>query len=388
MGGIILSNARIITPFDEIYSGTVEVENGVIRKVYYGKRSGGENLEGKILVPGFIDIHTHGIRGYDVTLSALEGSVDRVVDALMAMSRAYSVHGVTRFLPTTVTAPHEVLLIAAKGVAETIDSQRDGIEGALIEGLHMEGPYISREKAGAQNPRYIRSPSINELKEYWEASRGKLKTITLAPEVKGALELIQYARSLGIHVSIGHTNATYEEAKAAIYAGANRATHLYNGMRQVHHREPGVVVALLESPQVYLEFICDYIHVSPIMIKYTIRCAGIERIVAVTDSIIATDLPDGTYSLGGLEIIVKDGVSRLRNGALAGSTLTMDKALKNLVKLGIPLKDAVRTLTYNPAIAVGIYNAGAIMPGYTADLVVLDENLKVESVYVRGENIL
>ncbi|ABN70610.1 N-acetylglucosamine 6-phosphate deacetylase [Staphylothermus marinus F1] len=388
MGRIILSNARIITPFEEIYPGTVEVENGIIKKVYYGKRCGGENLEGKILTPGFIDIHTHGIRGHDITQSSLGGSVEKVVETLVEMSKAYAVHGVTRFLPTTMTAPHEALLIATKGVAETMDYQRDRIEGALIEGLHMEGPYISREKAGAQNPKYIRSPSISELKEYWETSRGKLRTITLAPEVKGALELIEYARSLGINVSIGHTNATYEEAKAAIYVGANRATHLYNGMRQIHHREPGVVVALLESPQVYLELICDFIHVSPVMIKFTIRYAGIERIVTVTDSIIATDLPDGTYSLGGLEIIVEEGVSRLRNGALAGSTLTMDKALRNLVKLGIPLKDAVRTLTYNPASAVGIRDAGAIIPGYTADLVVLNNNLRVESVYVRGENIL
>ncbi|MCY0867657.1 MAG: N-acetylglucosamine-6-phosphate deacetylase [Desulfurococcus sp.] len=388
MSKLVLTNARVVTPFEEIYPGTVEVEGGVVRRVYAGRNPGGENLEGRILAPGFIDIHTHGIKGYDITNSALEGLVERVEETLAELSRAYATHGVARFLPTTVTASRETLLTAARGVARFIESQRSRIEGALVEGLHLEGPYLSRERAGAQNPEFLRPPSISELREYWEASKGSLKTITIAPELEGALEFIEYARSLGVYVSIGHTNASFEEAKAAIIAGANRATHLYNGMRPVHHREPGVIVALLESPQVYLELICDFIHVSPRMIEFTIRHAGVERIVAVTDSIAATDLPDGRYTLGGLEIIVEGGVSRLKDGTLAGSTLTMDKALRNLVKLGVPLKDAVRMLTYNPASAVGLRNTGAIIPGFSADLVVLDEDLNVESLYVQGVRVL
>lgn len=388
MSRVILTNARVITPFEEIYPGTVEIENGVIKKVYAGKNSSGEDLEGKIIAPGFIDVHTHGIGGFDVTYSAMSDSEQEVEETLIKMSEKYLTHGVTLFLPTTVTAPHEVLLIAAKGVKSVISYQKDQLAGAKIGGLHLEGPYINKEKKGAQNPEFIRFPNIQELKEYWEASEGNIKTITIAPEVEGSLELIQYARSLGIYVSLGHTNATYEEAKAAIYAGANRATHLYNAMRPINHREPGVIIAAIESPQVYLELICDLIHISPRIIHFTLKHAGVERIVTITDSIIATDFPDGKYSLGGLEVIVKDGVCRLKDGTLAGSTLTMDKALRNLVEIGIPLKDAIRTMTYNPAKALGIHKAGAILPGYLADLVILDRDLHIDSVYIDGENIL
>jgi len=384
MSKTILTNARIITPFEEIYPGTVEIEDGVIKKVYRGKNPDGEDLEGKIISPGFIDIHTHGIGGFDVTYSAMNGSEQEVEEALIKMSEKYVTHGVTLFLPTTVTAAHEVLLVAAKSIKNTINYQKDQPTEAKIGGLHLEGPYISKEKKGAQNPEFIRPPSIQELKEYWEISGGNIKTITIAPEVEGALEFISYARRLGIYISLGHTNATYEKAKAAIYAGANRATHLYNAMRPINHREPGITIAAIESPQVYLELICDLIHVSPRIIHFTIKHTGIERIVTITDSIIATDFPDGKYSLGGLEVTVKEGVCRLKDGTLAGSTLTMDKALRNLVKIGVPLKDAIRTMTYNPANAIGIHEIGAILPGYVADLVILDENLHVDSVYING----
>lgn len=383
MGELILTNARLITPFEEIFPGTIEVKDGVIKKVYKGKNPKGENLEERIVSPGFIDIHTHGIGGFDITQSAMELSEEKVVNTLFEMSKKYINHGVTYFLPTTVTAPHEALLVAASGVKKAIENQ-DSFEGARIGGLHLEGPYINKEKKGAQNPQFIRPPSISELKEYWEASGGNIKTITIAPEVRGAIEFIHYAKALDISISLGHTNATYEEAKLAIYAGANRATHLYNGMRTIHHREPGIVIASLESPQVYLELICDLIHVSPQMLKFTIKVAGTDRIVVITDSIIATDLSDGEYTLGGLEVVVKDGICRLKNGGLAGSTLTMDDALKNLVNIGIPLRDALRMMTYNPAMVVGINKLGAILPGYLADLVVLDENLSVERVYLGG----
>ena len=388
MGKAILTNARIITPFEEISPGTIEIENGVIKRVYGGKNPIGENLEEKIVVPGFIDIHTHGIAGLDITYSSMNGSEDDVEETLLRMSEEYLNHGVTRFLPTTVTAPHEVLLTASKGVKNAISHQRKSHTGAIIEGLHLEGPYISKEKRGAQNPEFIRLPSIKELKKYWEVSGGNIKTVTIAPELKGSVEFINYARNLGMYISLGHTNATYEEAKAAIYAGANRATHLYNAMRPINHREPGVIIAVLESPQVYLEIITDLIHISPQIINFTLRYAGIERVVTITDSIIATDLPDGEYSLGGLKVIVKDGICRLEDGTLAGSTLTMDNALKNLVGIGIPLKDAVRTMTYNPARAVGLHKMGAILPGYSADLVIMDDELNIEGIYVRGEQVM
>ncbi|USS40139.1 N-acetylglucosamine-6-phosphate deacetylase [Thermococcus aggregans] len=388
MSKVILTNARVITPFEEIYPGTVEIENGIIKKVYEGRTSGGENLEGKIVAPGFIDVHTHGIGGFDVTYSAMGGSEQEVEETLIKMSEKYLTHGVVYFLPTTVTASHEVLLTAAKGVKNAVSYQKDQLTGAKIGGLHLEGPYINKEKKGAQNPEFIRLPNIQELKEYWKASEGNIKTITIAPELEGALEFIQYARRLGVSVSLGHTNATYEEAKAAIYAGANRASHLYNAMRPINHRDPGVIAAALESPQVYVELITDLIHLSPEIIKFTVNHTGIERVVVITDSIIATDLPDGEYSLGGLKVIVKDGICRLEDGTLAGSTLTMDKALRNLIQTGFSLKDAIRAMTYNPARAIELHKSGAILPGYSADLVILDEDLNVDSVYINGKNML
>lgn len=375
----VLTNAKLYTPFNIIEPATVVIENGRIKRVLEGKSEEGINLEGKILVPGFVDTHIHGCCGYDAN--------DGTVESFLRMSESLVKYGVTSFIPTTVTASHEELLKASIAVAEAMNVQKRELRGARILGLHLEGPYINVEAKGAQNPAFIRKPDFNEFLEYWMASKGNIREITLAPEIEGALEFIGKVSELGVIVQIGHTRATYEETKRGIIAGAKKATHLFNAMRGFHHREPGTVGACLESDDVYLELICDLIHVSAVAIKLVYKVAGPERIVLITDAISAAGLPDGKYELGGLRVVVKEGICRLEDGTLAGSTLTMDKAVKNLVKIGIPLRDVLIMATATPARALGRADIGVIKPGSNADLVVLNEKLEVEKTYIGGHPV-
>lgn len=375
----VLTNAKLYTPFNIIEPATVVIENGRIKRVLEGKSEEGINLEGKILVPGFVDTHIHGCCGYDTN--------DGTVESFLRMGESLVKYGVTSFIPTTVTASHEELLKASIAVAEAMNVQKRELRGARILGLHLEGPYINVEAKGAQNPAFIRKPDFNEFLEYWMASKGNIREITLAPEIEGALEFIGKVSELGVIVQIGHTRATYEETKRGIIAGAKKATHLFNAMRGFHHREPGTVGACLESDDVYLELICDLIHVSAVAIKLVYKVAGPERIVLITDAISAAGLPDGKYELGGLRVVVKEGICRLEDGTLAGSTLTMDKAVKNLVKIGIPLRDVLIMATATPARALGRADIGVIKPGSNADLVVLNEKLEVEKTYIGGHPV-
>ncbi|MGY4707679.1 N-acetylglucosamine-6-phosphate deacetylase [Candidatus Bipolaricaulota sp. J31] len=376
----ILTNAAVYTPLEVIRPGTVCLEGGRIVRVFPGVAKEGEDLEGRIVAPGFVDLHIHGYRGRDTNAGTAE--------ALISLARELPRFGVTAFVPTAVTAPHEGLLLICKAVAEAMAVQEENPEGARIIGLELEGPYINREKKGAQNPDFIREPSWDEFLEYWRASQGHIRTITVAPEVPGALEFIEKTVALGVKVSLGHTEATYGEARAAIAAGASRATHLFNAMPPLHHRHPGAVAACLESRGVYLELIADLVHVSAPMLRLTWRLAGPQRVVLITDSIPAAGLPNGDHSLGGLRVRVQDGVPRLEDGTLAGSTLTMDRAVRNAVSLGVSLQEALVMASYTPAKACGEGRMGLLRPGNRADLVVLDpEDLRVERVYIGGQRI-
>lgn len=259
---------------------------------------------------------------------------------------------------------------------------------ARILVLHLEGPYTSPARAGAHNKKFIRKPSVKELEVLLKVSDGFIKEITIAPEVENTAELVEYALAMGITVQVGHTNATYEEALNVVLMGASKATHLYNAMREIHHRDPGVIIALLQSPSVYLEIIVDFVHVAPQVVKFTIDYAGVDRIVLVTDAISATGLPDGVYELGGLKIEVRNGISRLvETGTLAGSTLTMDKAFKNTLSLGYSIEEVFRMASTNPAKSISAHTKekiGLIKPGYRADMVVLDQNFDIVMTIVDG----
>ncbi len=382
---VLIRNAEIYTPYEHIRRGFILVEEGVIKAIgkesYSGSRNGLEeiDLDGRIIGPGLIDTHIHGLYGYD--------TMDARQESFIEMSRILPRYGVTSFIPSTVTSPHEILLNVSKAFKTAYDAWNPSM-GARLLGLHLEGPYINVEKAGAQNKEFIRKPSIEEFMQYYEESGRLIREITVAPEIEGALEFIRHVSSLGVVVQIGHTNATYEEALNGVLAGARKATHLFNGMRGIHHREPGVVVALMSSKSVFLELITDFIHVRPEMIRFVIDYAGVDRITMITDAISATGLQDGEYELGGLKIIVRNGVSRLANtGGLAGSTLTMDRGFRNVVSLGYSVGEAFAMASTNPARAVhadkdpGI---GMLKPGFKADMVVLNDRLEVVATIIKG----
>ncbi|MET1159813.1 MAG: N-acetylglucosamine-6-phosphate deacetylase [Thermoprotei archaeon] len=382
---LLLRNAKIYTPYEIIETGYILIENGVIKSIGrepYPHDIGDLpviDLKGNICGPGFVDTHIHGILGYD--------TMDGKKESFIEMSKALVKYGVTAFIPSTVSSSHETLIKVSKAIKEAIAEWKPEV-GARILGLHLEGPYINPEKRGAHNKEYIREPSIEEFEEYYHASNKSIREITIAPELRNAIEFIEYVVAKDVVVQIGHTNATYEEALRGIAAGASKATHLYNGMRGIHHRDPGVVIALMSAPNVFLELIADFIHVAPQMIKFTIDFAGINRIVLVTDAISATGLPDGIYELGGLKIRVSGGISRLvETGGLAGSTLTMDKAFRNIISLGFSVRDAFIMASTNPARSVGadkVEKIGLIKPGYKADIVVLNHNYEVIMTIVNG----
>ncbi len=375
-------NGTVITPFKTIKKGIVVFENGRITAV--GKRDEGEAPTGariidasqKIVTPGFIDIHVHGGKGRSV--------MDASAEVVNELAKFEADHGTTAFLPTTISASQEKLVDTVRAVSVAMDK---GTGGAEILGIHLEGPYISTEKRGGQDPDSIRPPSLDEFRKILKASSQKVRIMTLAPEVDGAEELIDELRSLSIVASIGHSNATYGETVNAIKHGVSHAAHVFNGMRSFHHREPGVLGAVLTHDEVTAELIADGIHAHPAAMKLLTRVKSSSRVVLVTDAIKAAGMPDGRYRLGKQDVIVKNGVCRLMSGELAGSTLTMNAAVRNMVELvGAPLQEAVMMATINPATVVGIEDRkGSIEPGKEADLVVLDEKLNVCSTIVRGQ---
>ncbi|MEM4452988.1 MAG: N-acetylglucosamine-6-phosphate deacetylase, partial [Thermosphaera sp.] len=258
--------------------------------------------------------------------------------------------------------------------------------GAKPLGIHLEGPWINPEFTGAQNREYIKEPSIKDFKALYEIAGSIIKQLTIAPELPGAMELIRLASSLGIVVSAGHTNADYEIGLESVKAGVRKATHLFNAMVRFNHRKPGIVLALLQSPEVYLELIVDFVHLHPAVVRFVVEYAGSDRVVVVSDSIAAADMPDGKYKLGGLEVEVVGGVCKLSGrDVLAGSTLTMDVAFRNLLSLNYSLSDAVKITSLTPAKSVGVNSRGDIAPGFYADLAMLNEKLHVEKTFINGE---
>jgi N-acetylglucosamine-6-phosphate deacetylase len=381
---LVIRHGRVVSSTRVIEDAYILIENGVIvevdREPFTGLSSTVINAEGLIVMPGFIDTHTHGIKGLDAT-------VNREPSKILEMAKHYSRHGVTGFLPTTVTAPFEELAEACGAVREAMSEWRSN-NGARIIGIHLEGPYLNPEAAGAQNKAYIHPPNIEEFKKLVEASGNTIKQVTIAPELEGAGEFITFARSMGIVVSAGHTHASYEEGLRSIEIGVSKATHLFNGMTRFQHREPGIVLALLQSPSVYLEIIVDFVHLHPAVVKMVIDYASPRRVVLITDSIAATDMPDGEYELGGLKVIVKQGICRLADtGGLAGSTLTMDKAVKNISRLGYGFKDLVLMASKAPAESIRLYNLGDIRVGYQADFVLVDDDMTVVKTMINGDTV-
>jgi N-acetylglucosamine-6-phosphate deacetylase len=389
MRPIAIRARRAFTPFDEIADAVVVIQGSKI--VAVGPR---DNVDlprgvreiiapGQTVVPGFVDLHIHGAGGRDVMEASRE--------ALEIIAATVAAHGTTSFVATTVTASEKETRSSVAGIAHFIPhaSQDAARElAAEVLGIHFEGPFISPARRGVHPAKWIAQPSPELLAGFLEEARGTAQILTLAPELPGALELIADARGAGLVVSLGHTDATYEQAQAGIEAGATHAAHVYNAMRPFSHRDPGVIGAVLTSPKVSAELIADGVHVDEAAMRMLVELKTPERVILVSDGMSATGMPDGKYQLGMFEVKVSGGVARNAEGKLAGSTLTLDRALRNMVALGIPLSSALRMLTANPARQIGLgARKGVLAAGADADLVFLDDKLEVAGVMTRGAGL-
>lgn len=324
------------------------------------------------VIPGLVDIHFHGSAGADMS--------DGDVEGLHKMGAYEASRGITAMCPATMTLPQEVLLKAALAAKAYVPAEN---EAALV-GINMEGPYISPGKVGAQNPEYVRNPDIEEFKELQEASGGLFKLVDIAPEEPNADVFIETLAD-DVRISVAHTTTNYDTAEAAFAKGARHMTHLYNAMPGLHHREPGPIPAAVEHPEVTAEIIADGVHIHPAMVRLAFKLFGDDRMILVSDTLRAAGLGDGVYDLGGQDVTVKGPVATIEAGNLAGSVSDLMRCLTVAVKdMDIPLVSAVKASTINPARAIGLEDRGVIAPGYVADAVVLDQDLSIKAVVVRG----
>ena len=317
------------------------------------------------IAPGLVDTHIHGYAGKDV--------MDNSVESIEIMSQGLLSTGVTSFLPTTLTSTFERL----RDVSETVASVANLVSGAKIQGIYFEGPYFTEEYKGAQNTLYMKNPSLTEFKAWQDASGGLIKKIAIAPEREGVVEFVSELTSQGVTIALGHSNATYDEAKAAVQAGASVWVHAYNGMRGLTHREPGMVGAVYNLPNTYAELICDGHHVTPVACEILIKQKGHDHIALITDCMSAGGCEDGDYMLGEFPVTVSEGTARLKDGGnLAGSILKLKDGLKNVVEWGLVTpEEAINMASLIPAISVGIENVcGQIKNDHFADFIVLDND--------------
>lgn len=336
------------------------------------------DFPGATLAPAFLDVHIHGAAGHDV--------MEATPEALNAIGRFLASRGTGSYLATTVSAPLDATLRALAGLARLIARTPDPAEAqARPIGIHLEGPFLSHAKRGVHPPEQLLAPDIAVFDRLFEAAEGHVRLITLAPELTGAAELTAHATARGVHVSLGHSNATAAETRAVIAAGAVSATHTFNAMRPLDHREPGILGAVLTTDALFAELICDGVHTAPEMVKLWWRAKGPERCILVTDAMSAAGMPDGDYRLGGFTVQVANGKATA-NGVLAGSVLTLDRALSNFMAFtGATLEQALRLLTVNPAAMTGLAGeAGSLAVGQPANLVAIDADGKLVASIQNG----
>lgn len=371
---MLLKNATVYNDRFEPEKTDILIEDGLIARI--GSNLDAEeavDLTDNIIVPGFIEIHIHGCDGADIS--------DEDENSLQKMSRFLSRHGVTSFCPATMTLPKEQLVSQFKVVKSFMGKE----EGAYIHGINMEGPFIAVSQKGAQSADYIRPPDIEEFRHL--NSICNICLVDLAPETQGAMEFAREASKV-CTVSQAHTDADFETAQEGYQNGFSHATHLFSAMPPVQHRAPGPVVAAFDNKTSTAELICDGIHAHPPVLRMAFRLLGEDRSVVVSDAMRAAGCPDGVYELGGQKVIVEKGRAALESGNLAGSTTNMHREFLNLLNFNIPFKQALKSCTINPAKVIGVEAVtGSIAEGKRADLLVMDEFLRIKSVFVKGKNV-
>jgi N-acetylglucosamine-6-phosphate deacetylase len=391
---IALTASTLFSPLERIESPLLLLEDGAIVEVTSRARSELRrncrvvDFGDGILAPGFIDIHIHGGAGHDV--------MEAGAGALPPVERLLASHGVSSYFPTTVTAPLEATVSALARLADAIEAaernpqplaRQNGELRAQPLGIHLEGPFISHKRRGVHPPESLLAPSRAAFDRFWQAARGHIRVLTIAPELPGALEVITLAAGRGVCVSLGHSNADLDAARAGFAAGARHATHTFNAMRPLDHRDPGILGEVLTDSRLSAEIIADGIHVDPVIVQLFLKAKGPEAAVLITDATAATGMPDGRYHLGSLEVEVKDGRCMVGE-SLAGSVLTLDRAVRNVMHFAQwDLQQAVRLATLNPARAAGVKNGGSIQSGAPADLLVLSPSGEVRKTIIRGAGI-
>ena len=383
----VFTAAWLYTPVEAIRNPLLVVQDGVVAEISSrSQKSVPETAQlvdfgEAVLAPGFVDIHIHGGAGVDV-MRASPADLPRLNKFLTA-------HGVTGYFPTTVAAPLDQTCLALDRLAHAIEAaESPALNGDTIQarplGIHLEGPFLSHKRRGVHPPECLLPPTLATFDRLWQASAGRVRMITIAPEVSGAMEVIAEAARRNICVSIGHSDAEFPVAQAAVQAGAHHATHTFNAMRPLDHRDPGIIAEVLTDDRMTADIIVDGIHVAPAVVQLFMEAKGVERAVLITDAISATGMPDGRYQLGPIQVDVKDGKCTA-NGKLAGSVLTMDRAVHNVTEFaGWSLQNAVRAATLNPARAVGLGQHGVLAPGVEANFVVLGPNGEVRKTIVGG----
>lgn len=370
-----ITNGKIIL-HDEIVEKNVFIENDKIIEVSDRQPINEEIIDanGLYVSPGFVDVHTHGRGGSDTMYATFED--------LNIISKATLKTGVTSFLPTTMTMPVDAI---AKAI-ENIAINKDKVEGAQVLGTHLEGPFFNKIYKGAQPEECMILPTVDNYLSFVKEYQDIVRKISIAPELEHSLELIEYLKDKNTVVSLGHTNATYEEAQKAIDAGATSGTHTYNAMTPLTHRAPGVVGAVMTNNSVYAELILDGVHVHYAAARALLGTKGKDKVILITDSLEAAGLEDGKYLLGNQDVYVKNGEARLLSGALAGSIVSMNVAVKNAYHhLGITLNEAVNLASYNPAKSINEDLLGEIKVGNFADIIFFDEDIDVKNVMIKGQ---
>jgi len=385
---------RLLTPTDVVEHALVLVEQGRVLEI--SARSSRQVPAGVsvsdfgdgVMAPGYVDLHIHGNAGYDV--------MDDTAEALPAIEQLLARHGVTSYFPTTVTAPMDVTLRALERLADAIEKRAlererqreqknaDGKSRALPLGIHLEGPFISHARRGVHPLENLRAPTLTLFEQFWQAARGRIRMMTIAPELEGAPEVIAEAARRGVCVSLGHSDADFDAAERGIAAGARHATHTFNAMRPLDHRSPGILGAVLTDRRVNADIIADGVHLDPAIVKLVSNAKGPEQTVLITDATSATGMPEGRYRLGSFEVDVRDGKC-MADGRLAGSVLTMDRAVRNLARFAEwDLRQAVAAASQNPARAARIANKGVLAAGADADFVVLSPEGEVLRTFLGG----